>query len=227
MFPRKRNSNERWIFYLFFELSWSIAQAMAMTSAAISSGRHILILSCFWNGGTLQSPRCARQWRPTCPAAQCQQNGGHSGCFSLVTLVIPWQYVWFGGLTEKYDMVLWLWGECSNKDGEPCWTLRWNARSISLVRVWWMHSCRAYLHTQILIWLVFPNIPAHRFLPANHICLFLFTLSFLLCIKEIHSTLQLCPSSHPLPPPPTFTYWKWEWYTGIKLNSLSVSLIAD
>lgn len=160
-----------------------------------SSGRLILILSCFRDGGALQSPRYARQRRPARPAAQCRQNGGHSGCFSLVTLVIPWQRVLFGGLTEKYDMVLWLCGERSNKDGEPGWTLRWNARSISLVRVWWMHSCRAYLHTQILIWLVFPDVPAHRFLPASHICFFLFTIGFLLCIKETHSTLPLFPST--------------------------------
>lgn len=123
------------VFTLFFLLSWNVTQAVAMTSAAISCRRLILILSCFGDGGALQSPRCARHRRPTCPAAQCWQNGGHSGCFSLVTLVIPWQHVLFGGLTEKYDMVLWLCGECSNKDGEPCWTLRWNARSISLVRV--------------------------------------------------------------------------------------------
>lgn len=189
----------KFLFY-FFVLSWNIAQAVAMTSAAISSGRLILILSCFRDGGALQSPRCAHQRRPTRPAAQCRQNGGHSGCFSLVTLVIPWQHVLFGGLTEKYDMVLWLCGECSNNDGELCWTLRWNARSISPVRVWWMHSCRAYLHTQILIWLVFPNLPAHRVLPANHICLFLFTLSFFFMHESnsLHSAaLLLFPSTPP------------------------------
>lgn len=131
---------------------------------------------------------CARQRRPTCPAAQRRQNGGHSGRFSLVTLVIPWQHVLFGGLTEKYDMALRLCGERSNKDGEPWWTLRWNARSISLVSSIFTHP-DSYLTC----------LSQRPFIPASHICLFLLTLGFLLCIKEIHSTLPLFPSTTPPP----------------------------
>lgn len=75
------------------------------------------------------------------------KHRGHFGCSSRVALVTPWQPVLFGSLTEKYDVVLKLRGECFNKDGKPSWTLRWKD---SLVWVWWMYLCRAYLHTQIL-----------------------------------------------------------------------------
>lgn len=47
------------------------------------------------------------------------KHRGHFGCSSRVALVTPWQPVLFGGLTEKYDMLLKLCGECSNKDGKP------------------------------------------------------------------------------------------------------------
>lgn len=120
----------------------------------------------------MTSAACLSVWlrHPWTSKVDCSVNGtavsadehrGRYGCFSCVALIIP-GFV-FGGLTEKYDMVVTLRGEGSNKDGGPLRTLRGKGRSISLVWEWLMYLCGSHSHTQILVRFVFPNIPAHHF----------------------------------------------------------------
>lgn len=94
-------------------------------------------------------------------AVSADEHRGRYGCFSCVVLIIP-GFV-FGGLTEKYDMVVLFRGEGSNKDGGPLRTLRGKGRSISLVWEWLMYLCGSHSHTKILVRFVFPNFPAHHF----------------------------------------------------------------
>lgn len=124
------------------------------------------------------------------------KHRGHFGCSSSVALVTPWQPVLFGGLTEKYDMVLKLCGECSNKDGKPSWTLRWKD---SLV--WVCDECTRVQHIYTLKFL--SNLSFPMFLPNVFYLWILYASSFL------HSAfcyaLEEFPPHCRLPTPPSLS----------------------
>lgn len=165
-------------------------------------------------------------------------------CLSCVmlyfSLLIFWQDLLFSSkLTKKYDAMIPPWEQCGNKDREPLWTLRWKKQTPSH-RVWWIYSGSIYSHihrhththtstvkksivqTFFFFLLSNPSISTLLYVPFNFIWVILplFPLLFLLC-----STLCIKIPLHSLVPPPSI-FWKQEWYTGFKLNSLSVSLIA-
>lgn len=115
--------------------------------------------------------------------------------------------------------------------------------------VWWIHSCSVYSHIHSLThtvknklaktlfdffpshcksFLLFISLSLYLSLPFNFILLVLpLSISLSSALLCFISCIKIPPHSSLLPPTSTPSiFWKQEWYTGFKLNSLSVSLIA-
>lgn len=114
--------------------------------------------------------------------------------------------------------------------------------------VWWIHSCSVYSHIHSLTHTVKNKLAKTLFdffppVTANHFCSLFLSRSISVCPSTLFylfflfrfpfpllcfiSCIKIPPHSSLLPPTSTPSiFWKQEWYTGFKLNSLSVSLIA-